>query len=98
MKEEKSPPDKEYDVTLAKEKIEKLLNREDAKYENSYAEEGVKRSLFGVFVENYRFYKQTQHNLDELLRSAFRGSTILSDVDRIILYFNLPFREFLKPN
>jgi len=60
------------------EKIEKRINSDTFASDDS-----VKRSLFGIFSQNYEIYKtqaNTGQGLEEIFWSAFKGSKILKDV------------------
>ena len=54
----------------------------------------IERSVFGVFSMNYKRYKkQVENKKDsiEIWKSFFIESQILKEVQRCLLYFNLPF-------
>lgn len=95
---------KEDDKSKVKSKIENLLESYNKNIEqhsklDSIATEAVRRSLFGVFAENYSEFKEKVNasTLRNLFKSAFKGSEILTDINRIILYFNLPFCTESEP-
>ena len=81
-------------------KIEKALRAIEEKLEvpdNNIVEESVQRSMFGIFARNFKQFKEQQPNdLDIILRKFFKSSYILDDVQRIILYFNLPYNPIIK--
>ena len=64
--------------TETKDKIEELLvNIQDRiGQDSSIAAEAVKRSLFGIFAQNYQEYKKgvPGHVMEEIFRGAFKGS------------------------
>ncbi|CDW76335.1 b-box zinc finger family protein [Stylonychia lemnae] len=55
----------------------------------------IQKSIFGVF---HKFYPQMiNQDLDSrFLSRVFRGSNILSDINKSLLYFNLPYDPILK--
>ena len=81
-------------------KIEDLLNGFEKKLEgfhvDSIATEAVQRSLYGVFAQNYYKFKENviPSVMEDTFRKVFKGSAILNDINRIILYFNLPFQNY----
>ena len=69
---------------------------------SSIVQDSIKRSVFGVFSLNYNRYKELgKKESHEIWKNYFKDSLILSDVERCLLYFNLPFddiiREEIKP-
>ena len=52
----------------------------------------VKSSVFGIFADSYRKYKEQPGKRDSIRiwRDFFVESKILNDVQRCLLYFNLP--------
>lgn len=57
------------------------------------------RSLFGVFAQNYQAFKQNAVSsvIEDTFKRVFKGSAILNEVNRIMLYFNLPFYDYGDP-
>lgn len=87
-----------------KKKIEDLLDSYHKTVEqqsklDSIATEAVQRSLFGVFAHNYSIFKNEAQSstIENVFKKVFKGSQILNDVYRIILYFNLPFHNYTEP-
>ena len=69
---------------------------------SSIVQESIKRSVFGVFSLNYNRYNELgKKESHEIWKNYFKDSMILTDVERCLLYFNLPFddiiREEIKP-
>jgi hypothetical protein len=91
--------EKAEDRSRIKKKIENILVAFEKKLEDdqmeSIATEAVKRSLYGVFAQNYLVFKNNAVSsvIEDTFRKVFKGSNILNDVQRIILYFNLPFEQ-----
>jgi len=91
--------DRVVDKSKIKRKIEDLLTGFDKSLEgaqlDSIATEAVKRSLYGVFAQNYKSFKSkvSSSKIDQIFKSVFKESNILTDVFRIILYLNLPVIE-----
>ena len=81
-------------------KIEKLLrtieDNLDRQPDNNIVEESVTRSMFGIFARNFKAFKDSQGDIDIILRKYFKQSQILDDVSKIILYFNLPYNPLIK--
>ena len=80
-------------------KFEKNLLFSKQNKVDSIASEAVRRSLFGVFAENFQNFKGLLSDTvkDDIFKKVFQGSKILSDVYRIILYFNLPLKSYTEP-
>jgi hypothetical protein len=85
-------------------KIEKALRAIEEKLEvpdNNIVEESVQRSIFGIFARNFKLYKETTGgDMDVIFRKFFKGSHILDETQRIILYMNLPYsiiKERIEP-
>lgn len=84
-------------------KIERAFNKFEEKLKGGefdlIATEAVKRSLYGVFAENYQVFKNNAVSsvVEETFKKVFKGSAILTDIHRIILYFNLPFYNYSEP-
>lgn len=65
--------------------------------DNNIVEESVQRSMFGIFARNFKLYKETTGgDMDVIFRKFFKGSNILDEISRIILYFNLPYNPIIK--
>lgn len=65
--------------------------------ENNIVEESIMRSMFGIFARSYKIFCETQPNdIDLICRKAFKGSYILDDVQRVMLYYNLPYNPIIK--
>lgn len=92
--------DKTDERNKVKKKIENLLYGFEKKLEgfqvDSIATEAVQRSLYGVFAKNYHTFKNNvvPSVLEDTFKKVFKGSAILNDVNRIILYFNLPLYNY----
>jgi len=65
---------------------------------NSIVSDSIERSVFGVFSKNYKLYKELPGKKDsmEIWKNFFINSKILNDVQRCLLYFNLPFNDIIK--
>ena len=53
------------------------------------------KSMFGVFYRNYQLVVRSEKD-SKLLSRLFNQSSILSDLNRSLLYFNLPIESILK--
>ena len=77
-------------------------NQKNAIQSASIVSDAIKRSVFGVFSRNYKAYKALppgKNNREEIWKSYFTDSKILNDVQRCLLYFNLPFDDIIsKPD
>ena len=64
----------------------------------SIVSDSIQRSVFGVFSQNYKLYKELPGKKDsmEIWKNFFIQSKILSDIQRSLLYFNLPFNDIIK--
>jgi len=52
--------------------------------------------MFGIFARNFKAFKDSQGDIDVIMRKYFKQSQILDDVSKIILYFNLPYNPLIK--
>ena len=93
-----------YERSKIKNKVEGLLESYHKEVEkqsklDSIATEAVQRSLFGVFANNYNIFKNEAQSstIENVFKNVFKGSEILPDIYRIILYFNLPFHNYTEP-
>lgn len=95
--------DKSEDKGAIKTKIEKFFQNYERSLEegklDSIATEAINRSLFGMFAKNYQDFKQNAVSsvIEDTFKRVFKGSAILNDVNRIILYFNLPLYNYSEP-
>jgi len=64
----------------------------------SIVSDSIERSVFGVFSKNYKRYKDMPGKKDnmEIWKYFFITSKIMNDVQRCLLYFNLPFDDIIK--
>lgn len=66
--------------------------------------DSIKRSIFGVFSENYSKFKRDKNENElsrsQIFRSFFKDSQILTgntkSILKQILYFNLPYDDIVK--
>lgn len=82
-------------------------NQRNGSQSATIVSDSIKRSVFGVFSENYKLYKKLPGRREDddeisekILKNYFISSNILSDVERCLLYFNLPFdiiKEEIEP-
>jgi len=57
------------------------------------------KTIFSGFIINYERYKEQtdQSNKSNIWKNYFAESSILNEVQRSLLYFNLPFDQIVKP-
>jgi hypothetical protein len=89
---------------MIEEKTSTVANSKNKNMQNaSIVQDSIQRSVFGVFSQNYKLYKDLPGKKEnvEIWKNYFIASSILDDVQRSLLYFNLPFdaiiREEIKP-
>jgi hypothetical protein len=92
----------------AQQRIQKLFNLVEEKTEaikqrapsenQSIVAESIQRSIYGVFSQNYKRFVAEPGRGDsvEIWKHFFLSSEILSDVERSLLYFNLPYDDIIK--
>lgn len=73
----------------------------DDKQRDSIVSESIERSLFGYFSMNYNKYNSVtgagKKDSMDIWKNIFSRTKILTDVQRSLLYFNLPFEEIIGP-
>lgn len=102
MKHEEDKEEKDsrpsYDI---KDKIEQaILKFDNLTYDKgvakSIAQEAALTSLFGVFAQNVKKCRDAGQgkDMEYIIRNAFKGSHILNDINRVLLYYNLPYKNY----
>ena len=86
------------------EKTQNIAKNKNKQNQNaSIVQDSIQRSIFGVFSQNYKLYRDLPGKKEtvKIWQDYFIASSILDDVQRSLLYFNLPFdsiiREEIKP-